>query len=251
MPQETAEIPKETEDELEQLGIMRGQYDLLPLDGVRKVVASRLTAASRDIPTFPLNIHVNMEPLLDARAVFNEGATRETKVSINDFILKASGKALMDVPDANASFTPHGIVRHFSADVAMAVAIPGGLITPIVKDISNRSLRDIALATKDFAARAKAMKLSPDEYNGGTFCVSNLGMFGISSFGSIINPPQGAILSVGATEERIVSIDRQPLSRSMATMTMTCDHRVIDGAIGAHFLQAFKGHIESPTSLTA
>ena len=223
-------------DALELVGIARGRYDLTPLGGVQKVVARRLTESARDIPHFPLVVHLAAQPLLDARAAYDAGEAG--KVSVNDLLIAAVAKALIAVPEVNASFTEHGIVRHHHADVAVAVAIPGGLVTPIVREAETKAVREIAIEVRDLADRAKRKRLKPDEYNGGSFCVSNLGMFGISSFGSILNPPHGAILSVGAVEERVVPVDGAPGIAKMMTVTLTCDHRVIDGATGARWLQA-------------
>lgn len=234
------------EEELEAHGLVAGSYEIQPLDTVRRTVAKRLTAAARDVPTFPLTAHVDMEPLLAARSRYNDGLAAPARASINDLVIKAAGLALAEVPEANASFTSRAIIRHKAPDISMAVAIPGGLITPIIRDVATKPLEQIAAETKDLAARAAAMQLKPEEYFGGTFCVSNLGMFSVSSFASIINPPQGAILSVGAAEDRVVAKDRQPVVVTMATMTLTCDHRVIDGATGARWLSVFKRRIETP-----
>lgn len=235
-------------DQLELLGIARGRYDLLPLDGVRRVVARRLTESARDIPHFPLQVHFDAGPLMEARAAYDAGEAG--KVSLNDMLVAAAAKALMEVPEVNSSFTEHGIVRHHHADVAVAVAIPGGLVTPIVREAETKTVREIALEIRDLADRAKRRRLKPDEYTGGSFCISNLGMFGISSFGSILNPPHGAILSAGAVESRVVAVVGQPAVRPMMTLTLTCDHRVIDGATGARWLQALSAIVASAQDLT-
>lgn len=235
-------------DALEMLGIARGRYDVTPLDGVRKVVARRLTEAARDIPHFPLVAHIAAQPLLDARAAYDP--QEAGKVSVNDLLVAAVARALVAVPEVNASFTEHGIVRHHHADIAVAVAITGGLITPIVRDAEAKSVRQIALEIRDLADRAKRKRLKPDEYNGGSFCISNLGMYGVSSFSSILNPPHGAILSVGAVEDRVVAIDGAPGVAKMMTLTLTCDHRVIDGATGARWLQALAAAVADAGSLS-
>ena len=173
------------------------------------------------------------------------------KVSVNDLIIKAVAAALKVVPEANASFTPEGIALHHHADIAVAVAVDGGLITPIIRNAEDRSLADIATAMKDLAERARARKLKPDEFQGGTFSISNLGMFGIKSFASIINEPQGCILSVGAGERRPVVRGDAIVAATVMSVTLTCDHRVVDGAIGAKFLSAFKGFVEDPVTLLA
>ncbi|PIB92085.1 pyruvate dehydrogenase complex dihydrolipoamide acetyltransferase [Caulobacter sp. FWC2] len=235
---------------LEQMGIPAGSYDLVPLDGMRKTIARRLTDSFRDVPHFPLTIDLEIDALLAARAKINSLlADQGVKVSVNDIIIKAVAVALKRVPEANASYTPEGIAMHKHADIAVAVAIDGGLITPIVRAAETKGLAQISAEVKDLAARAKAKKLKPEEFQGGTFSVSNLGMFGIKAFASIINEPQGAIMSVGAGEQRPVVKDGQLAVATVMTVTLTCDHRVVDGAIGAKFLAAFKPLIEEPLTL--
>jgi len=237
---------------LEQQGIPAGSYDLIPLDGMRKAIARRLTDSFRDVPHFPLTIDCEIDGLLAARAKVNAMLEKDgIKVSVNDFVLKASAMALKAVPEANASYTPEGIAMHHHADVAMAVAIDGGLITPIIRACETKSLRQIATEAKDLAKRARDRKLKPEEFQGGTFSVSNLGMFGIKAFASIINEPQGAIMSVGAGEQRPVVKDGQLAVATVMTVTLTCDHRVVDGAVGARFLQVFKAMIEDPVTMLA
>jgi pyruvate dehydrogenase E2 component (dihydrolipoamide acetyltransferase) len=237
---------------LEQQGIPPGSYSLVPLDGVRKVVARRLTDSFRDVPHFPLTIDLEIDRLLDARVRINAALESEkVKVSVNDLVLKACAAALMKVPQANASFTPQGVALHHHADISMAVAIEGGLITPIIRKCETKGLKEIALETKDLAERARTRKLKPEEFQGGTFSVSNLGMYGIRSFSSIINQPQGAILSVGAGEKRPVVRGDQIDVATVMTVTLTCDHRVVDGAVGAQWLAAFKTFIEDPITLIA
>ena len=237
---------------LEQQGIAPGSYDLIPLDGMRKAIARRLTDSFRDVPHFPLVIDCEIDGLLAARAQVNAMLEPQgVKVSVNDFVMKAVAMALKAVPEANASYTPEGIAMHHHADVAMAVAIDGGLITPIIRKAETKSLAEIATESKDLAKRARDRKLKPDEFQGGTFSVSNLGMFGIKSFASIINEPQGAIMSVGAGEKRpVVRGDKIEIATVM-TVTLTCDHRGVDGAVGAKFLQAFKPMIENPVTMLA
>jgi pyruvate dehydrogenase E2 component (dihydrolipoamide acetyltransferase) len=235
---------------LEQQGIPAGSYDLVPLDGMRKTIARRLTDSFRDVPHFPLVIDLEIDALLAARAKINhllEG--QGVKVSVNDIIIKAAAVALKRVPEANASYTPEGIALHHHADIAVAVAIDGGLITPIVRAAETKGLAQISAEVKDLAARAKSKKLKPEEFQGGTFSVSNLGMFGIKQFASIINEPQGAIMSVGAGEQRPVVKNGELAVATVMTITLTCDHRVVDGAIGAKFLAAFKPLIEEPLTL--
>ena len=237
---------------LEHMGIKPGSYDLVPLDGMRKVIARRLTDSFRDVPHFPLTIDLEIDGLLEARGRINALLDKEgVKVSVNDLVIKAAAMALKRVPEANASFTPEGIAMHHHADIAMAVAIDGGLITPIIFAAETKSLAQIARESKDLAARARERKLKPEEFQGGTFSVSNLGMFGIKSFSSIINEPQGAILSVGAGEKRPVARGDALAVATVMTVTLTCDHRVVDGAIGARWMQAFKALIEDPVTMLA
>jgi len=237
---------------LAQMGIPDGSYDLVPLDGMRKAIARRLTDSFRDVPHFPLTIDCEIDGLLASRARVNAMLEKDgIKVSVNDFIIKASAMALKAVPEANASYSPEGIALHHHADVAMAVAIDGGLITPIIRKAETKSLSQIATESKDLAKRARDRKLKPEEFQGGTFSVSNLGMFGIQSFASIINEPQGAIMSVGAGEQRPVVKSGQLAVATVMTVTLTCDHRVVDGAIGAKFLQVFKAMIEDPVTMLA
>jgi pyruvate dehydrogenase E2 component (dihydrolipoamide acetyltransferase) len=235
---------------LEQMGIPPGSYDLTPLDMMRKTIARRLTDSFRDVPHFPLTIDLEIDALLAARGKINhllEG--QGVKVSVNDIIIKAVAVALKRVPEANASFSPEGIAMHKHADIAVAVAIDGGLITPIIRAAETKGLAQISSEMKDLAARAKAKKLKPEEFQGGTFSISNLGMFGIKTFASILNQPQGAIMSVGAGEQRPVVKDGQLAVATVMTVTLTCDHRVVDGAVGARFLAAFKPLIEEPLTL--
>lgn len=237
---------------LEQMGIPAGSYDLVPLDGMRKVIARRMTESFRDIPHFPLTIDIELDNLLAARTKINTALeSRGVKVSVNDMIIKAVALALKAVPEANASYTPDGIAMHHNADIAVAVAIDGGLITPIVRKAETKSLADIAKEMKDLAQRARDRKLKPEEFQGGTFSVSNLGMFGIKSFNSIINEPQGCIMSVGAGEPRAVVKNGQLAVATVMTVTLTCDHRVVDGSIGAKFISAFMPLIEDPIKMLA
>jgi len=237
---------------LAQMGIPDGSYDLIPLDGMRKAIARRLTDSFRDVPHFPLTIDCEIDGLLAARARVNAMLEPQgIKVSVNDFVIKASAMALKAVPQANASYSPEGIAMHHHADVAMAVAIEGGLITPIIRKAETKTLSQIATESKDLAKRARERKLKPEEFQGGTFSVSNLGMFGIKAFASIINEPQGAIMSVGAGEQRPVVKNGQLAVATVMTVTLTCDHRVVDGAIGAEFLQVFRTMIENPVTMLA
>ena len=242
--------PARQAQSLEQQGIAPGSYDLIPLDGMRKTIARRMTDSFRDVPHFPLTIDVEIDALLAARAKINAMLEKDgVKVSVNDLVIKAVATALRRVPEANASYTPDGIAMHHHADIAMAVAIDGGLITPIIRAAETKGLAQIATEAKDLAARARDKKLKPEEFQGGTFSISNMGMMGIKSFASIINEPQACILSVGAGEQRPVVKDGQLAVATVMTVTLTCDHRVVDGAIGARFLQAFKPLIEDPLTM--
>ena len=225
-------------------------YELIPLDGVRKVTARRLTQSFMQVPHFPLTIDLEIDHLLSARQRINEaGEKAGVKVSVNDMLIKACAMALMANPDANASYTDKGVAQHKSAHVSVAVAITGGLITPVVRDAQTKGLAQIAAEMKDLAARAREKKLKPQEYMGGTFSISNLGMMGIRQFASIINPPEGMILSVGAGEKRAVVKDDKVVIATMMTVTLTCDHRVVDGATGARWLASFKQFVETPEAM--
>ncbi len=227
-------------------------YDTVPLDGMRRTIASRLTASFRDVPHFPLMVDIELDKLLKLRAEIN-GASPEGegayKLSVNDLLIKASALALKAVPDANASYTPDAILKHKHADIAVAVAIEGGLITPVIRQAENKSLTSISQEMKTLAQKARDRKLAPEEYQGGTFSLSNLGMFGIKAFGSILNEPQGLILSVGAGEKRPVVKDDALAIATVMTVTLTCDHRVVDGSVGAEWISVFKGMIENPMRL--
>jgi pyruvate dehydrogenase E2 component (dihydrolipoamide acetyltransferase) len=246
----TSDTPSPRQLTLEEMGIAKGSYDLVPLDMMRKTIAKRLTEAARDIPHFPLTIDLEIDALLKARGDINKRfADNGVKISVNDIIIRACALALMRVPDSNASYTPQGIALHHHADIAVAVAIPGGLITPIIRNAEMKGLAQISHEMADLAARARNKKLRPEEYQGGTFSLSNLGMMGIKNFSSILNPPQGMIMSVGAGEKRpIVRNDALAIATIMS-VTVTCDHRVVDGAIGAEFLKAFRGFIEDPMAM--
>ncbi|QSF53267.1 pyruvate dehydrogenase complex dihydrolipoamide acetyltransferase [Brevundimonas fontaquae] len=248
----TSGIEPRKAQSLAQMGIPDGSYDLIPLDGMKKAVARRMVDSVQNVPHFPLFIDCEIDQLMAVRAKVNKMLEPQgIKVSVNDFVIKAAALALKMVPEANASYTPEGIAMHHNADVSMAVAIDGGLITPIIKKAETKGLAQIATESKDLAKRARDRKLKPDEFQGGTFSVSNLGMFGIKQFTSIINEPQGCIMSVGAGEQRAVVKNGQVVPATVMTVTLTCDHRVVDGATGARFLQAFKPLIEDPVAMLA
>jgi pyruvate dehydrogenase E2 component (dihydrolipoamide acetyltransferase) len=247
------DAPKPQIDEHEPLaryGIAAERYELRKADGIQKISAKRLTDSFRDVPHFPLNVDCRLDALLAFRKQINDKAPDGVKVSVNDILIKASGLALKRVPEANASWIEDGrVAMHKHADVSVAVAIEGGLITPIIFDADQKGLAQISAEMKDLAARARDRKLKPEEFQGGTFSLSNLGMFGIKSFASILNPPQGMILSVGAGEERPVITDGALAKATVMTVTLTCDHRVVDGAAGARWIAAFKGFIEDPVTM--
>ena len=241
------EVSEEVAAQLESLGIRRGRYELEPIRHIHKVIAGRLTDAARDTPTFPLTIDIGIDSLLALRTEYN--TANSARVSVNDLMIRASALALVQVPGVNASFTAHGLVRHRHADVAMAVGTSSGLITPIIWSAEEKTAVQISTEARDLAERARARRLKPDEYMGGTFSVSNLGMFGIKSFGSIINPPHAAILSVGAARPTVVPMAGEIRVATLMSVTLTCDHRVVDGILGANWLNAFRGFIEQPSQL--
>jgi pyruvate dehydrogenase E2 component (dihydrolipoamide acetyltransferase) len=225
-------------------------YELKPLDGMRKTVAKRLTQSFMQVPHFPLNIDITLDNLLESRAAINAAAPKDVKISVNDLLIKAAALALIDEPDCNASYTDKGIAYHKHANISVAVAVEGGLITPVIFKAEGKGLAEISEEMKDLANRARERKLKPQEYMGGTFSISNLGMFGIKSFASIINPPEGMILSVGAGEKRAVVDEKGAIvARTVMSVTLTCDHRVIGGAEGAKWLAAFKRYVETPEAM--
>jgi pyruvate dehydrogenase E2 component (dihydrolipoamide acetyltransferase) len=228
-----------------------GEYEEIPHDSMRKAIARRLTSAKTLIPHYYLTIDCDLTALMATREALNAAAGKNAayKLSVNDFVVKASAMALMKHPDVNASWTENSIIRHRHADVGIAVAIPSGLITPIVFQAETKGLAEISNEVKELAGKAKDKKLKPQDYEGGSFSVSNLGMFGIKSFTSIINPPQSCIIAVGAGEERAVVRGGKIEVATMMTITMSCDHRVVDGATGARFLQTLKRFIEEPASM--
>jgi pyruvate dehydrogenase E2 component (dihydrolipoamide acetyltransferase) len=232
-----------------------GSYDFVPHDGMRRTIAQRLTASTQTVPHFYLTIDCDIGKLLDAREEINASAPKDKdgkpayKLSVNDFVIKALAVALQKVPEANASWTEAGMLRHKHSDVGVAVAMPNGLITPIIRSAESKSLSAISNEMKDFAARARARKLKPNEYQGGTTSVSNLGMYGIKDFTAVINPPQSTILAVGTGEERAVVRDGKIVAAHIMSVTMSCDHRAVDGALGAVLIGAFKSLIENPVMM--
>jgi pyruvate dehydrogenase E2 component (dihydrolipoamide acetyltransferase) len=227
-----------------------GTYDVVPLDGMRRTIARRMTESFRDVPHFPLNVDLEIDKLLELRKQLNQvGAAQNSKVSVNDLVIKAAALACKRVPAANASYTPDGILIHHNADIAVAVAIDGGLITPVIRKAETKGLAAISDEMKSLADKARNRKLTPEDYAGGTFSISNLGMMGIKSFMSIINEPQGCILSVGAGEPRPVVKNGALAIATVMSVTLTCDHRVVDGSIGSAWLAAFRYLIEEPIGL--
>ena len=223
----------------------------IPHSTVRKVIARRLTEADRDVPQIYLSVDMEIDGLLAARKEINETLDGRARVSVNDMVVKAAALALRQAPGVNAQWTETATVQLGAVDISVAVAYEGGLITPIVFDADRKGLAQIANEMKELAGRAREGRLKPEEYQGGSFTVSNLGMYGIGHFTSIINPPQAAILAVGAGAQRVVVCDGEMQVATVMTCTLTCDHRVIDGALGAQWLQAFKGFVERPLSMLA
>ncbi|TBW39037.1 pyruvate dehydrogenase complex dihydrolipoamide acetyltransferase [Siculibacillus lacustris] len=231
-----------------------GSYESVPHDGMRKTIAKRLMESKLTVPHFYLSLDVDLDPLLALREQINGGAPRldgkpAFKLSVNDFVIKALALALIRVPDANVTWTEAAMLKHHHADVGVAVSIPGGLITPVIRKADTKTLSTISAEMKDYAARAKARKLKPEEYQGGSTAVSNLGMFGIKEFAAIINPPHATILAVGAGEKRVVVKDGVPAVATQMTVTLSTDHRAVDGALGAQLIGAFKDLIEKPMSM--
>jgi pyruvate dehydrogenase E2 component (dihydrolipoamide acetyltransferase) len=228
-------------------------YEVVQLDGMRKTIAARLTEAKQTIPHFYLRRSVQLDALLAFRETLNmQLESRSIKLSVNDFIIKACALALQQVPDANAVWAGDRIFRLKPSDVAVAVAIEGGLFTPVLRDAHQKSISTLSAEMKDLAARARTRKLAPHEYQGGSFAISNLGMFGIENFDAVINPPHGSILAVGAgLKTPVVAKDGTIIVATVMSMTLSVDHRVIDGALGAEFLKAIIENLENPVAMLA
>jgi pyruvate dehydrogenase E2 component (dihydrolipoamide acetyltransferase) len=232
-----------------------GSYEIVPHDGMRRTIAQRLTASIQNVPHFYLTIDCDIGKLLAAREEINAAAPKDKekkplyKISVNDFVIKAMAIALQKIPNCNVSWTEGGMVKHKHSDVGVAVAMPGGLITPIIRKAEAKTLSVISNEMKDFAARARARKLKPEEYQGGTTAVSNLGMYGINHFTAVINPPHATILAVGTSEERPVVRGGKIEIAHMMSVTLSCDHRAIDGALGAELIGAFRQLIENPVMM--
>ncbi|MBY0611037.1 MAG: pyruvate dehydrogenase complex dihydrolipoamide acetyltransferase [Beijerinckiaceae bacterium] len=231
-----------------------GSFDEVPHDGMRKTIARRLSEAKATIPHFYLSADIELDALLALREQINAAAPKKDgvpayKVSVNDFVIKGLALALTRVPEANVSWTDGSMLKHHNADVGVAVSIPGGLITPIIRAAQNKTISAISLEMKDLAGRAKSRKLKPAEYEGGTTAVSNLGMFGVKDFSAIVNPPHATILAVGAGEKRVVVKNGAPAVATVMTCTLSTDHRAVDGALGAELMSAFKQLIENPMGM--
>jgi pyruvate dehydrogenase E2 component (dihydrolipoamide acetyltransferase) len=231
-----------------------GSYELVPHDGMRKTIAKRLVESKQTIPHFYVTVDCELDALLALRAQLNDAAPRKEsapayKLSVNDMIIKAMALSLRDVPDANVSWTESNMVKHKHADVGVAVSIPGGLITPIIRNAELKTLSAISNEMKDLGKRAKERKLKPEEYQGGTTSVSNMGMMGVKDFAAVINPPHATILAVGAGEQRVVVKKGEMAIATVMSVTLSTDHRCVDGALGATLLAAFKGYIENPMGM--
>jgi pyruvate dehydrogenase E2 component (dihydrolipoamide acetyltransferase) len=232
-----------------------GSYDFVPHDQMRKIIAQRLTLSKQTIPHFYLTLDCDIGKLLEGRAEINAAAPKDKdgkpayKISVNDFVIKALALALQRVPEANVTWTEGGMLKHHRSDVGVAVAIPGGLMTPVVRSAETKSLSTISNEMKDYAARARTRRLKPEEYQGGVTAVSNLGMYGIKDFSAVINPPHSTILAVGTGEERAVVRDGKVVPAHIMTVTLSTDHRAVDGALGAELMAAFKTLIENPVMM--
>ena len=234
-----------------------GSFDVIPVDGMRRTIAARLTESKQTVPHFYLSVTCTLTTLMATRERLNASAPKGAdgkprwKLSINDFIIKAMGAALQKVPAANVTWAGDAILQHRSSDVGVAVAVEGGLFTPVIRHVEGKTLTAISAEMKELASKARARKLVPSEYQGGTTAISNLGMYGIEQFTAIINPPQATILAVGAALERFVPVNGQPVLASQMVCTLSCDHRAIDGAVGAELLHAFRQLIEEPLLMLA
>lgn len=252
-PRPSAEAPASGGLPDARLFFAESDYEAIPHDNMRKAIARRLTIAKRDIPHFYLTVDCALDALLDTRRELNTKSPKDGagayKLSVNDFIVRASALALMKVPGVNASWTDTHILRHRHAGVGVAVALDFGLITPIIARAETKGLAEISNEVKILAERAKTRKLKPSEYEGGSFAISNLGMMGVRDFTAVINPPHSAILAVGMGEERAVVRNGALAKATIMTVRLSCDHRVIDGALGAEWLRVFKGFVEDPVTM--
>jgi pyruvate dehydrogenase E2 component (dihydrolipoamide acetyltransferase) len=231
----------------------KNSYEVVPHDGMRKVIAQRLTMSKQTIPHYRLTVDCRIDELLRARERMNSVAPKDGprayKLSVNDFVIKALALALAQVPNANVTWTEGGTLRHKYSDVGVAVAIEGGLFTPVIRHAELKSLSEISNEIKDLAERARKRRLAPHEYQGGTTSISNLGMYGIKSFDAVINPPHATILAVGAGEKRPIVVGDKVEPATIVSCTLSCDHRAVDGAVGAELLNAFKMLMEDPVRM--
>jgi pyruvate dehydrogenase E2 component (dihydrolipoamide acetyltransferase) len=254
-PAPAASVPQGMSDATVKKFFEPGSFEEIPHDSMRKTIARRLVEAKQTIPHFYLTVDCELDALLALREQINAAAPKDKdgkpayKVSVNDFVIKALALSLQRVPDANVTWTEAAMLKHTSSDVGVAVSIPGGLITPVIRKAETKTLSQISNEMKDYAARARARKLKPDEYQGGTSAVSNLGMFGIKNFQAVINPPHATILAVGAGEQRVVVKKGEPAVATVMSVTLSTDHRAVDGALGAELISAFKVLIENPMGM--
>ncbi|MDR6430848.1 pyruvate dehydrogenase complex dihydrolipoamide acetyltransferase [Brucella pseudogrignonensis] len=257
-PQAAVSAPKPQSDDAILKLFEEGTYEIVPHDGMRKTIARRLVESKQTVPHFYLTIDCELDALLALRSQINsaapltkteKGEVPAYKLSVNDLVIKAVALALRDIPEANVSWTEGGMVKHKRADVGVAVSIPGGLITPIVRQSESKTLSAISNEMKDLAKRARDRKLKPDEYQGGSTSVSNLGMFGVKDFAAIINPPHATIFAIGAGEQRAVVKNGEVKVATVMSVTLSTDHRAVDGALAAELAQAFKRHIENPMGM--
>ncbi|ACS56083.1 pyruvate dehydrogenase complex dihydrolipoamide acetyltransferase [Rhizobium leguminosarum] len=253
-PAPAAAAPKGASEEAVLKLFEPGSYELVPHDGMRKTIARRLVESKQTIPHFYVSVDCELDALLALRAQLNDAAPRKDnapayKLSVNDMVIKAMALSLRDVPDANVSWTDNNMIKHKHADVGVAVSIPGGLITPIIRKAEEKTLSTISNEMRDLGKRAKDRKLKPEEYQGGTSSVSNMGMMGVKNFAAVVNPPHATILAVGAGEQRVVVKKGEMAIATVMSVTLSTDHRCVDGALGAELLQAFKGYIENPMGM--
>ena len=251
-----AVVPAPPDDNMQKL-YAPGSFEVRPVDGMRRTIAQRLTLSKQTVPHFYLSVTASLDKLTAARQSLNASAPKDAenkplwRLSVNDFVIKALGLALHRVPAANVTWAGDSILQHRVSDVGVAVAVAGGLFTPVVRNVEAKTLASISQEMKALAAKARARKLLPADYQGGTTAVSNLGMFGIEAFTAIINPPHASILAVGAGVERFVPVNGAPVLSTQMTCTLSCDHRAVDGAVAAELLQAFRGLIEEPLLMLA
>ena len=238
---------EEKKSQVDNIPLSNNNFELIKNSSMRKTIAERLVKSKNEAPHFYLSIDCNIEQLLKARSTINSKSNDEYKISVNDMIIKAASATLLKVPKANASWENENTRYFKNTDISVAVAIDGGLITPIIKNVEFKGLLEISNEMKTLAQKAKEGKLKPEDYIGGSFSISNLGMYGIKEFSAVINPPQGCILAIGVGEQRAIVTNNQISIATMMTVTLSCDHRVVDGAVGAEYLSKFKEFIENPS----